>query len=218
VTETAALDLQVAPGSPSWFRLARLAKLLASLTLVWLVIEGAVGVVAGILAGSIALTAFGLDSGIEGLASFIVLWRFTGTRTVSPVAERQAQKWVAISFYLLAPYVAAEAVETLIEGAAAETSWIGIGLTAGTLVLCPLLGIAKQRIGAKLDSRATYGEGTQNVLCAILAGAVLVGLAANALFGLWWLDPTIALAIALICVREGYKAWQGEPCGCATCG
>jgi divalent metal cation (Fe/Co/Zn/Cd) transporter len=137
---------------------------------------------------------------------------------VSPVAERQAQKWVAISFYLLAPYVAAEAVETLIEGAAAETSWTGIGLTAGTLVLCPLLGIAKQRIGAKLGSRATYGEGTQNVLCAILAGAVLVGLAANTLFGMWWLDPTIALAISLICVREGYKAWQGEPCGCATCG
>jgi divalent metal cation (Fe/Co/Zn/Cd) transporter len=218
VTETVSLDLQLAPASPSWFRLARLAKLLASLTLVWLGIEGAVGVIAGILAGSIALIAFGLDSGIEGLASVIVLWRFTGTRMVSPVAERQAQKWVAISFYLLSPYVAAEAVETLIEGAAAETSWIGIGLTAGTLVLCPLLGIAKQRIGAKLGSRATYGEGTQNVLCAILAGAVLVGLAANTLFGLWWLDPTIALAIALICVREGYKAWQGEPCGCATCG
>jgi len=176
-------EIETVPGSPSWFRLARLAKLLASLTLVWLGIEGVVGVVAGILAGSIALIAFGLDSGIEGLASVIVIWRFTGTRTTSTQAERRAQKWVAVSFYLLAPYVAAEAVETLIEGAAAETSWIGIGLTAGTLVLCPLLGIAKQRIGAKLESRATYGEGTQNVLCAILAGAVLVGLAANTLFG-----------------------------------
>jgi divalent metal cation (Fe/Co/Zn/Cd) transporter len=218
VTETVALGLQVASGSPSWFRLARLAKLLASLSLLWLGIEGAVGVVAGILAGSIALVAFGLDSAIEGLASVVVLWRFTGTRTVSPVAERQAQKWVAISFYLLAPYVAAEAIENLIEGTAAETSWIGIGLTAATVVLCPLLGITKQRIGVRLGSRATYGEGTQNVLCAILAGAVLVGLAANTLFGLWWLDPTIALVIALVCVREGYKAWQGEPCGCTTCG
>jgi divalent metal cation (Fe/Co/Zn/Cd) transporter len=113
--------------------------------------------------------------------------------------------------------VAAEAVETLIDGAAAETSWIGIGLTAGTLVLCPLLGIAKQRIGAKLESRATYGEGTQNVLCAILAGAVLVGLAANTLFGLWWVDPVIALGIAAICVHEGRKAWRGEECGCTTC-
>ena len=198
-------------------RLAHLAKLLASLTLVWLGIEGAVGVIAGVLAGSIALIAFGLDSAIEGLASVIVIWRFTGARTISPEAERRAQKWVAVSFYLLAPYVAAEAIETLIEGAAAETSWLGIGLTAGTLVLCPWLGIAKQRIGAKLESRATYGEGTQNMLCAILAGAVLMGLVANSLFGLWWLDPAIALAIAALCVREGQKAWRGEECGCTTC-
>jgi divalent metal cation (Fe/Co/Zn/Cd) transporter len=205
------------PGSPPWLRLARLAKLLAGLTLLWLGIEGAIGVVAGILAGSIALVAFGLDSAIEGLASVIVIWRFTGTRTISAGAERRAQKWVAISFFLLAPYVAAEAIETLIEGAAAETSWLGIGLTAGTLVLCPWLGRAKQRIGEKLGSRATYGEGTQNVLCAIMAGAVLVGLAANSLFGLWWLDPAIALAIAAVCVREGQKAWGGEQCGCTTC-
>src|SRR6516225_11779359 len=210
-------EIRIAPGSGSWLRLARLAKILASLTLFWLGIEGVIGVIAGILAGSIALVAFGLDSGIEGLASVIVIWRFTGARTISAQAEQRAQKWVAISFYLLAPYVAAEAIETLIEGAAAETSWIGIGLTAVTLVLCPMLGVAKQRIGAKLGSRATHGEGTQNVLCAILAGAVLVGLAANTLFGLWWLDPTIALLIAVVCVREGRRAWQGEVCGCAAC-
>jgi divalent metal cation (Fe/Co/Zn/Cd) transporter len=115
------------------------------------------------------------------------------------------------------PYVTAEAIETLIEGAAAETSWLGIGLTAGTLVICPWLGRAKQQIGAKLGSRATYGEGTQNVLCAILAVAVLVGLAANTLLGLWWLDPAVALVIAALCVREGQKAWRGEECGCITC-
>lgn len=210
-------DIDVVPGSASWLKLARLAKLLSSLSLVWLGIEGVIGVVAGILAGSIALIAFGLDSAIEGLASVIVIWRFTGSRTVSPNAERRAQRWVAISFFLLAPYVAAEAIETLIEGAAAETSWLGIGLTAATLLICPWLGLAKQRIAEKLKSRATYGEGTQNVLCAFLAGAVLVGLAANTLFGLWWIDPTIALAISVICIREGQKAWRGEECGCATC-
>jgi divalent metal cation (Fe/Co/Zn/Cd) transporter len=209
--------IDISPGSASWFRLASRAKVLAALTLVWLGIEGAIGVVAGLLAGSIALVAFGLDSAIEGLASVIVIWRFTGTRTISADAERRAQKWVAVSFFLLAPYVAAEAIETLIEGAAAETSWLGIGLTAGTLVLCPWLGRAKQRIGEKIGSRATYGEGTQTMLCAILAGAVLVGLTANTLFGVWWLDPAIALAISAICVREGQKAWRGEQCGCATC-
>jgi divalent metal cation (Fe/Co/Zn/Cd) transporter len=207
----------IVPGSPSWLRLARLAKLLATLTLAWLTIEGAIGVIAGMIAGSIALVAFGLDSAIEGLASVIVLWRFTGSRTASTTSERTAQKWVAISFFLLAPYVAVEAIETLIEGAAAQTSWLGIALTAGTLVLCPWLGRTKQRVGEKLGSRATYGEGTQNVLCAILAAAVLIGLVANTLFGLWWLDPAVALAIAGVCIREGQKAWRGEECGCATC-
>lgn len=212
-----AAQIDVIPGSLTWLRLARRARTLAALTLVWLGIEGGIGVVAGILAGSIALVAFGLDSAIEGLASIIVLWRFTGSRTTSADAERRAQKWVAISFFLLAPYVAVEAIETLIEGAAAATSWLGIALTAGTLVLCPWLGRAKQRIGEKLESRATYGEGTQNVLCAILAGAVLIGLAMNTLFGLWWIDPAVALTIAAVCVREGQKAWRGEDCGCATC-
>jgi divalent metal cation (Fe/Co/Zn/Cd) transporter len=212
-----AAHIDVVPGSGPWFHLARRAKFLAALTLLWLGIEGTIGIVAGIMAGSIALIAFGLDSAIEGLASVIIIWRFTGTRTISADAERRAQKWVAISFFMLAPYVAAEALETLIEGAVAETSWLGIALTAGTLVLCPWLGRAKQRIGEQLDSRATYGEGTQNVLCAILAGAVLVGLAANSLFGLWWLDPAIALAISAVCVREGQKAWRGEQCSCATC-
>src|SRR5215471_17872892 len=209
-------DTDLLTGSASWFRLARRAKVLAALTLVWLGIEGTVGVVAGMLAGSIALVAFGLDSAIEGLASVIVVWRFTGARTISEAAERRAQKWVAVSFFLLVPYVAAEAIETLIEGAAAETSWLGIALTVGTLLLCPWLGRAKQRIGEKLGSRATYGEGTQNMLCVILAAAVLVGLAANTLFGLWWLDPAVALAITAVCVREGQKAWRGEECGCTA--
>jgi hypothetical protein len=115
-------DTDILPGSEPWPRLARRAKLLAALTLVWLGIEGTVGVgvIAGIRAGSIALVAFGLDSSIEGLASVILIWRFTGARTISETAERRAQKWVAVSFLLLAPHVAAEAIETLIESAAAD--------------------------------------------------------------------------------------------------
>ena len=92
---------------------------------------------------------------------------------------------------------------------------VGISLTAGALLVCPWLGLVKRRIAEKLGSRATYGEGTQNVLCAILAGAVLVGLAANTFFGLWWLDPAIALSISALCVREGQKAWRGEECAAA---
>jgi hypothetical protein len=87
----------------------------------------------------------------------------------------------------------------------------------GTLAICPWLGMAKQRIGAQLGSSATSGEGKQNLFCAMLAVGVLVGLLANTLLGLWWLDPTIALLIAAVCVREGRKAWQGEQCACAKC-
>jgi divalent metal cation (Fe/Co/Zn/Cd) transporter len=125
---------------------------------------------------------------------------------VQTLTDSVRRKWVEISFFLLAPYVAVEAIETLIEGAAAETSSIGIALAAGTLVLCPCLGIAKQQDWRKARIARHLREGTQNVLCAILAGAVLVGLAANTLFGLWWIDPAIALAISALCLREGQKA------------
>lgn len=205
------------PGSDSWQRLTRLAKQLSTLTLIWLGIEGVLGVWTGLAAHSIALVAFGLDSAIEGLASVIVIWRFTGSRTLSPTAERDAQRLVAVSFYLLAPYVAAEAIERLLTGTPADTSWLGIALTGGSIIICPWLGLAKQRLSERLSSGAVGGEGTQNLLCAGLAAGVLVSLAANTLLGLWWLDPAIALAIAAICIREGSRAWRGEQCGCTSC-
>src|ERR1700748_2852522 len=119
-------DVGITRGSQSWLRLARRAKFFSTLTLIWLGIEGTVGVVAGILAGSIALVAFGLDSAIEGLASVIVLWRFTGSRTLSEHSERRAQELVAVSFFLLAPYVAFESLHTLIVEHHAETSVVGM--------------------------------------------------------------------------------------------
>ncbi len=179
-------------------------------------IEGAVGVVAGLVAGSVALLGFGLDSAIEGLASVIVIWRFTGSRTQSATSERRAQRAVAISFFLLAPYIAIDAVVTLVNANHPETSWVGIGLAVGSIVLMPLLGRAKQRLGRQLDSAATAGEGTQNMLCAYLAAAVLTGLLANTLFGAWWLDPVAALFIAFVAVREGRETWRGEGC-CDVC-
>ena len=204
-------------GGSDWLRLARLARTLAWGSLAWLSIEGTVGVIAGLAAGSIALVGFGLDSAIEGLASVIVVWRFTGARTLSEHAERRAQQLVALSFYLLAPYIAVEALRTLIVEHHPETSVIGIVLTTGTLFICPWLGLAKQRIGERLGSAATKGEGKQNLLCAGLAVGVLVGLLGNSLFGVWWLDPAIALGIAGACVYAGRHTWRGEGCGCSTC-
>ena len=193
-------------------RLVRLAKLLAWSSLAWMTAEGVIAVVAGISAGSIALIGFGIDSAIEGLASVIIIWRFSGARAFSEEAERRAQKLVAISFFLLAPYVAIEAIRTLATGSEPEVSWLGIGLTTASLILMPFFGVAKRRVGARLRSEATVGEGTQNILCAYLSVAVLVGLAANAIFGAWWADPLAALVIAGVAVREGLESWRGEEC------
>lgn len=198
----------------AWHAAARRAKLLSWLSLAYMAAEGAVAIVAAVLASSVALLGFGLDSVIEGLASVIIVWRFTGTRTLSESAEARAQKAVALTFFLLAPYIAYDAVTALVNGQRAATTPLGIGLAVASLIVMPLLGRAKRRLGGVLDSAATTGEGAQNLLCAYLAGAVLVGLLANTWFGLWWLDPFVGLLVAALAVREGLEAWRGEECGC----
>jgi divalent metal cation (Fe/Co/Zn/Cd) transporter len=199
-------------GSQQWQLQARLARWLAWLSLAYMAAEGAIAVAAAVAADSVALLGFGLDSVIEGLASIIVVWRFTGGRTLSETAERRAQRAVAVTFFLLAPYIAGEAIRALVAGDHARTSWLGIGISIASLIVMPALGIAKKRIGARLGSAATSGEGTQNLLCAYLAAAVLAGLLANTWFGLWWLDPAVALVIAALAIQEGREAWNGEEC------
>ena len=199
-------------GSPEYLSLARRAKLLSWASLGYMALEGLVAVVAGIVAGSIALIGFGIDSAIEGFASVVIVWRFTGWRTLSHAAEDRAQKLVAIQFFILAPYVGIEAVRALINGSHAEESIVGIALAASSVVIMPLLGRAKQRIGSRMGSSATASEGKQNLLCAYLAAALLVGLLGNALFGVWWLDPVVALFIAYVAVQEGREAWRGDAC------
>jgi len=174
--------------------------------------EGVIAVVAGILANSIALIGFGIDSGIEGVASVVIIWRFWGNRALSETAERRAQKLVAVQFFILAPYVSIEAVRTLWTQSEPQTSWLGIGLAAGSAIFMPLFGEAKKRVGNALDSSATVSEGTQNMLCAYLAVAVLAGLVLNAVAGWWWADPLAALFIAYVAIKEGRESWRGEAC------
>lgn len=195
-----------------WHRAARRALLLSWVSLAWMTMEGAVGLYAGARAGSVSLLGWALSSVVEGLASVIVIWRLTGARTLSETSERSAQKAVAVSFWLLAPYVAVQALLDLLTGSHATTSRLGIALTISSVLVMPALGRAKQRLGRRLSSGATAGEGTQNMLCAYLAAAVLVGLVANSLLGAWWLDPLIALVVAAVAVREGRQAWRGEEC------
>ncbi len=208
-----------APAPPAEDRtaLVRRARALAWLGVGWHVVEAAIAILAGLAASSIALIGFGADSLIESAAGFIVLWRFAATRSTSAAAERRAQQLIAISFYVLAAYVAIEATRSLIGGERPATSWVGIGLAAFTAATMPPLAIAKARVGAKLNSSATTSEGRQNMLCAYLSLALLAGLGANALLGWWWADPITALAIAAVAVREGRDAWRGEDPSCACC-
>ena len=200
-----------------WQRAARRAVLLSWVSLFYMAVEGGVGVWQGVAAGSIALVGWGLASFIEGIASAVIVWRFTGSRRLSDHAEGRAQKLVAIQFFILAPYVLVESARTLIEGGHADVTVIGMLLAGTSVVLMPLLGRAKQRLAVRLGSTATAGEGTQNVLCGIQAAAVLLGLGANAAVGAWWLDPLIGVFIAVVAIKEGREAWKGETCAdCAS--
>ena len=211
------LPIAAAPApTAEWLAAARRARVLSWVSLAWMGAEGAIALGAGIAAGSIALISFGLDSFVEGFASLVIVWRFTGRRLLSEAAETRAQKLVAIQFFVLAPYVAAEAVHKLFEGERPETSWIGIALVTSSALGMPLLGVAKRRLARQLGSAATRGEGTQNLLCAYLALAVLAGLVGNAAFGFWWLDPAAALVVAAVAAREGIASWRGDAC-CDAC-
>jgi divalent metal cation (Fe/Co/Zn/Cd) transporter len=195
-------------------RLVRRARLLAWIGNGWHFIEFAIAVAAGIAASSIALIGFGFDSLIESLAGFIIIWRFAALRSDSPFAERRSQQLIAVSFFILAAYVGIESVRTLLGAHHPETSWVGIGLALVTAPTMPILARMKRKVGHALGSSATVGEAEQNMICAYLSVALLVGLGSNALFGWWWADPLAALVIAGVAAREGIESWRGEHCDC----
>ena len=198
-------------------RLQRRARMLAWGGNLWHVLEFAIAVGAGIAAGSIALVGFGIDSLIEVLAGSVVVWLFTGRRLHSTTAERRAQQIISISFLLLAAYITVESLRTLAGSQHPEASWVGIGLALITAPTMPLLARAKRRVGHQLNSAATVSEGTQNLLCAYLSVALLVGLGANAVLGWWWADPLAGLVIAAVAAREGVQSWNGDHCAEGCC-
>jgi divalent metal cation (Fe/Co/Zn/Cd) transporter len=194
--------------------LERRAKLLAWGGNAWHVIEFGVAVGAGIAAGSVALVGFGIDSLIELLAGGVIVWLFSGGRGASHSAERRAQQLISASYAILVGYIAVEASRDLLGSHRPGVSWVGVGLAAFTAPSMPLLARAKRRVGRKLNSSATVSEGNQNMICAYLSIALLVGLLANAIVGWWWADPIAALAIAAVAAKEGRDAWRGKSCDC----
>jgi divalent metal cation (Fe/Co/Zn/Cd) transporter len=195
-------------------RLERRAKLLAWSGNAWHVVEFAIALGAGIAASSVALVGFGIDSLIEVAAGTVIVWLFSGGRGSSHAAERRAQQMIAVSYALLVAYVGVEAIRDLVGSHHPGVSWVGIGLAAFTAPTMPILARLKRTVGRQLNSSATVSEAGQNMICAYLSIALLVGLLANAVLGWWWADPVAAFVIAAVAAREGVAAWRGESCDC----
>lgn len=199
----------------SWLRDARRARALSWASLAWMTVEGVVGLIAGLDANALSVVVWAASSFVEGLASMIVIWRFTGARTMSDHSERTAQRLVAGSFLLLIPFFVYEAIHRLITGSDTSSSVLGIAVTASAIVLMPALGHAKLRLGRRLGSGATAGEGVQNLMCALQAAAALIALI-GASAGLSVIDPIAALVVAAIAARESIELWQGEGDDCCA--
>lgn len=191
-------------------RLGRRAKLLAGFSVTYNVIEAVIAISAGIVAGSVALIGFGLDSVVEVSSGLIILWQFS--HRIPESRERQALRLLAISFFALAAYVGFESARALFVGADPDASTVGIVLASVSLIVMPFISYAQRRTGRALGSNAVYADGTQTLLCTYLSAVLLVGLLLNATLGWSWADPIAGLVIAAVAAREGIEAWKGEGC------
>jgi divalent metal cation (Fe/Co/Zn/Cd) transporter len=199
------------PAGPDSAEATRRGRRLEYLTIGWSVVEGIVGIAAGIVAGSVSLVGFGIDSAIECVSAGALLWRLRdgdgGERR-----ERIALRLVGVSFLLLAVYVAGDAVWTLVTQDRPKESPVGMALAALTIFLMPPLAKAKRRVAATLRSEAMKADSRQTDLCGWLSAILLAGLGLNALFGWWWADPVAALGMVPIIAKEGWDALRGKAC------
>jgi divalent metal cation (Fe/Co/Zn/Cd) transporter len=189
------------------------------LTIGWNVVEGVVAVTAAVLAGSVALLGFGIDSFVESASGGVLVWRLLAERrgADSEAIERldaRAHRLVGASLFLLALYVAFEAAMALWTREAPRPSVVGIALTAVSIVTMQWLARAKRRVARRLGSRALEADAFQTTACFWLSIITLTGVGLNAAFGWWWADPVAALGMTVFIAREGAEAWRGEECGC----
>jgi divalent metal cation (Fe/Co/Zn/Cd) transporter len=195
-------------------RLGRRAQLLAGASVAYNLIEAVIAISAGLIAGSVALVGFGLDSIVEVSSGLIILWQFRHRLPES--RERRALKLMALSFFALASYVTFESLRALVGGHEPDASPIGIALAATSLIVMPFLSWAQRRTGKSLGSNAVVADSTQTLLCTYLSAVLLAGLVLNATLGWSWADPIAGLVIAAVAVREGIEAWRGEGCACGS--
>src|SRR5882724_1716560 len=190
--------------------LERRIRLLVGATITYNVIEAVVALAEGTRVSSSALIGFGLDSVVEISSAAAVAWQFSAKDPET--REKAALRFIAISFFALAAYVAVDAVLSLLGLGAARPSLIGIVLAATSLVVMPVLSLAQRRAGRELGSLSAVADSKQTLLCTYLSAVLLVGLLLNILFGWSWADPIAAMVIAAIAVKEGINAWKGDTC------
>ncbi|MBA3989485.1 MAG: cation transporter [Propionibacteriales bacterium] len=193
-------------------RLGRRTQLLAGASVAYNLVEAVIAVTAGLIAGSVALVGFGLDSTVEVASGLIIVWQFR--HAMPETRERQALRLMALAFFALGAYVAVESVRALVGGSEPDPSPVGITLAAVSLLIMPFLSWAQRRTGRALGSRTVVADSTQTLLCTYLSAVLLVGLVLNATLGWSWADPVAGLVIAAVAVREGLDAWRGEGCAC----
>lgn len=190
--------------------LSRRIRLLVAATITYNVIEAIIAISAGSIASSSALIGFGLDSVVEVLSAAAVAWQFAGRD--HEAREKTALRLIALSFFGLAAFVTVDAVRSLLSGAEAQHSLVGIILAAVSLAVMPFLSWAQRRAGRQLGSRSAVADSKQTLLCTYLSGVLLVGLLLNSTLGWFWADPIAALIIAAVAIREGLEAWRGGSC------
>lgn len=193
-------------------RLGLRAQWLAGASVAYNAVEGVVAVAAGIVAGSVSLVGFGLDSAVEMSSGLVILWQFRHSMPES--REQQALRLIGLSFFALAAFVAVESVRSLLAGHSPAPSPVGIVLAALSLLVMPFLSWAQRRTGQALGSGSVVADSKQTLLCTYLSAVLLVGLLLNATLGWGWTDPLAALAIAAVAAKEGLAAWRGDACGC----
>jgi divalent metal cation (Fe/Co/Zn/Cd) transporter len=183
-------------------------------TVVWNTLEGLIAVVAGVIAGSISLVGFGIDSFIEVTSGSVLLWRMAVDSDVHrrETNEKRALRIVGTCFLLLAAYITHESILDLWSKRAPEHSIAGIVLACVSLIVMPLLSRAKRKVGRALGSAAMHADAKQTEFCTYLSAILLAGLLLNILFGLWWADPVAALIMVPIIAKEGIEGLQGRAC------
>jgi len=199
------------------------ALLLAYFTIGYNVLECGLSLIAGYLAGSIALVGFGLDSLAESLSGGVMIWRFAGRSGLTPEEEerleRRAIKIIGYAFFILAGYVLYESLEKLLLREIPAPSLLGMGIAIASLIVMPALFLIKYRTGKSLNSASLMADSRQNLACGLLSVGLLLGLSLNYLWGVWQADPAMGLVTVIFLAREGYQALKEKKlCSCAACG